>query len=35
MRARYVKHGSVVASVADPWNFGMDPDPDSRIHTSD
>ncbi len=23
------------SSVADPWHFGVDPDPDPRIHTSD
>ncbi len=23
------------ASVADPWHFGVDPDPDPRIHASD
>ncbi len=23
------------SSVADPWNFGVDPDPDPRIHDSD
>ncbi len=22
-------------SVADPWHFGVDPDPDTRIHASD
>ncbi len=22
-------------SVADPWHFGVDPDPDPRIHASD
>jgi kynureninase len=22
-------------SAADPWHFGVDPDPDSRIHASD
>jgi hypothetical protein len=22
-------------SVADPWHFGADPDPDPRIHASD
>ncbi len=27
--------GSVVCSVADPWHFGVDPDPDPRIHASD
>ncbi len=26
---------SVLASVADPWHFGVDPDPDPRIHASD
>ena len=25
----------VVGSVADPWHFGVDPDPDPRIHASD
>ncbi len=25
----------VLCSVADPWHIGVDPDPDSRIHTSD
>ncbi len=25
----------LVTSVADQWNFGTDPDPDPRIHTSD
>ncbi len=24
---------TIVGSVADPWNFGVDPDP--RIHASD
>ncbi len=24
-----------VTSVADPWHFGVDPDPDPRIHASD
>ncbi len=23
------------SSVADPWHFGVDPDPDPRIHASD
>ncbi len=23
------------SSVADPWYFGVDPDPDPRIHASD
>ncbi len=22
-------------NVADPWHFGVDPDPDPRIHASD
>ncbi len=25
----------VSISVADPWHFGVDPDPDPRIHASD
>ncbi len=25
----------VETSVADPWHFGVDPDPDPRIHASD
>ncbi len=25
----------VYSSVADPWHFGVDPDPDPRIHASD
>jgi hypothetical protein len=25
----------VSSSVADPWHFGVDPDPDPRIHASD
>ncbi len=25
----------VKSSVADPWHFGVDPDPDPRIHASD
>jgi hypothetical protein len=26
---------SISSSVADPWHFGVDPDPDPRIHASD
>ncbi len=26
---------SLQNSVADPWHFGVDPDPDPRIHASD
>ncbi len=26
---------NVCSSVADPWHFGVDPDPDPRIHASD
>ncbi len=26
---------SLLPSVADPWHFGVDPDPDPRIHASD
>ncbi len=26
---------NLLASIPDPWNFGVDPDPDPRIHTSD
>jgi hypothetical protein len=25
----------IETSVADPWHFGVDPDPDPRIHASD
>jgi len=27
--------GIIISCDADPWNFGIDPDPDPRIHTSD
>jgi hypothetical protein len=27
--------GTLVSSVADPWYFGVDPEPDPRIHASD
>ncbi len=27
--------GTQITSVADPWHFGEDPDPDPRIHVSD
>ncbi len=26
---------TLFTSVADPWHFGVDPDPDPRIHASD
>jgi hypothetical protein len=33
IKVRYVTR--VFYSVADPWHFGVDPDPDPRIHASD
>jgi hypothetical protein len=29
------EHIRTAASVADPWHFEVDPDPDPRIHASD
>ncbi len=26
---------TIYISVPDPWHFGVDPDPDPRIHASD
>ncbi len=28
-------HQNIFISVPDPWHFGVDPDPDPRIHASD
>ena len=30
-----LKKGTGSLSVPDPWHFGLDPDPDPRIHASD
>ncbi len=30
-----IKFRCIVNSVADPWHFGVDPDPDPRIHAFD
>jgi hypothetical protein len=35
MTEHRVTHTAARISVADPWHFGMDPDPDPRIHASD
>ncbi len=34
IRIQEVKNDPKI-SVADPWHFGVDPDPDPRIHASD
>jgi hypothetical protein len=31
----YIQYIPPTNSVADPWHFGVDPDPDPRIHASD
>ncbi len=28
------KSGAAISNVPDPWHFGVDPDPDQRIHAS-
>ncbi len=35
INADHWKHGEGGTSVPDSWHFGVDPDPDPRIHASD